>query len=43
MRTQRPQRSGGFHHRPFDDDAVADELPQRDEQLARKGDNRWLC
>src|SRR3712207_5397709 len=42
MPMQWPQRSGGLHHRALDHDAAADELPQRNEQLARKGNNRRL-
>jgi hypothetical protein len=33
-------KSGGFHDRPLDDDAGADELPQRDEQLPGERDGQ---
>jgi hypothetical protein len=42
MGMRRPERSGGLHHRALDNDAVADELPQRDEKLPGQGDNRRL-
>src|SRR3974390_844728 len=34
---------GGLQDRPLDDDAGADELPQRDEQLSREGDGQALA
>src|SRR5215213_8704804 len=42
MRMQWPARSGGLLHRALDDDAVADKLPQRDEEFSRQGDDRRL-